>query len=92
MTGGAWATACPVGAIGGYAGEFFRGFRLGVHLKRKFPISQYKVSCWKIFLADQLRKLHQDYKKLLGEENDAALADIEEKLKNADSSQNRRAC
>ena len=82
MTGGAWATTLggPVGAVGGYIGEWFRNFRLGDQLKRKFPISQYKIDCWKSLLANQIRKLRQDCKKLLREEKDAALANILKKL------------
>lgn len=72
------------GAVGGDFGELTRGFHLGDQLKRKFPISQYKVNCWISFLEDQLKKLHQGCKRLLREEKDAALTDIKRKLENSE--------
>lgn len=72
------------GAVGGGFGELTRGFHLGDQLKRKFPISQYKVNCWISFLEDQLKKLHQECKRLLREEKDAALTDIKRKLENSE--------
>lgn len=72
------------GAVGGGFGELTRGFHLGDQLKRKFPISQYKVNCWISFLEDQLKKHHQRCKRLLREEKDAALTDIKRKLENSE--------
>ena len=83
MTGGALATAVggPVGAVGGYVGEWFRGFRFGDQVKKRFPISRYKVDCWKSLLANQTRKLCLHCKKLLSEEKDAAEGNISKTLK-----------
>ena len=72
------------GAVGGGFGELTRGFHLGDQLKRKFPISQYKVNCWISFLKDQFKKQHQRCKRLLREEKDAALTDIKRKLENSE--------
>ena len=82
MAGGALegAVGGPVGAVGGYVGETVRGFRLVDQLKKRFPISQYKLDCWKSLLANQLEKVRQDCKKLLTEEKDAVLANIIESL------------
>ena len=82
ITGGAFGTyvRSPVGDVGGYVGEWFRGFRLGDQLKERFPISQYKVDCWKSFLANQTRKLCLNCKKLLKKEKDAAKENISKKL------------
>ena len=82
MAGGELGSAVggPVGAVGGYVGETVRGFRLGDQLKKRFPISQYKLDRWKSLLANQLGKVRQDCKKLLTEEKDAVLANIIESL------------
>ena len=82
VAGGALGGAVggPVGAVGGYVGETVRGFRLGDQLKKSFPISRYKLDCWKSFLTDILGKDRQDCKKLLREEKEAALANIIENL------------
>ena len=71
------------GAVGGGFGELTHGFHLGDKLKRRFPISRCKVNCWIRFLEDQLKKLHQECKRFLREEKDAALKDIERKLENS---------
>ena len=71
------------GAVGGGFGELARGFHLGDKVKRRFPISRYKVNCWISFLEDQLKKLRQKCKRLLRKEKDAALKDIERKLKDS---------
>ena len=72
------------GAVGGGFGELARGFHLGDQLKRSLSISRYKKNCWISFLEDQLKKLHQKCKRLLRKEKDAALKDIERKLKNSE--------
>ena len=79
------AVGGAVGAAGGYLGEVFNGFRYGDRLKRRYPISNYKLNCWKHFIEDELRKLHQKCKKLLRDENDSTFDEIREKLESAKS-------
>ena len=87
ITGGAagGAVGGAVGAAGGFLGEIFNGFRYGDRLKRRYPISNYKLNCWKYFLEDELRKLHQKCRRLLRDENDSTFEEIGKNLKSAKS-------
>ena len=63
MFGGA-----TLGAAGGFAGEMLGDLRVGEKLKKLFPISYYKVGCWRESLSRELDKLHKDCRELISKE------------------------
>ena len=77
LTGGAAGAA---GAAGGIAGELIGAFRLGDKLKRRFPMSKYKLKCWKKFLRGELQRLHTECRKRIEESTDKTFSEMNEKL------------
>ena len=77
LTGGAAGAA---GAAGGIAGELFGAFRLGDKLKRIFPISKYKLKCWKGFLRGELKTLHRECRNRIEEGTKKTFSEMNEKL------------
>ena len=68
------------GGVGGIASLVTGIFRLGDKMKKKYPISPYKVKCWKRFLVKELKNHHENCKKMLREEKGANLKRLKEKL------------
>ena len=68
-----FAGGAVAAGVGGYAGAVISVFSLRDRLRKIFPISQYRVDCWKSLLADQVRELRRDCKKQLSGREEAAL-------------------
>ncbi len=59
-----------LGTIGGIAGDIMCNFCFGDKLKKHFPISHYKISCWRESLSHGLEQLHKDCRKLIYQDID----------------------